>query len=69
MGQRHTVVNMISTVLMTSEFEFMLIKGRGNPLVFKCFLEKLIAGTEKSIILVVNGYRMNKAKIIKNILN
>jgi len=30
MGQRHTVINMVSAVGLTGEFEFMLIEGRGN---------------------------------------
>jgi len=65
MGQRHTVINMISAVGLSGEFEFMLIEGRGTAQVFKCFLEQLMLASEKPVILVVDGSQIHKAAIVK----
>ena len=63
-GQRVSV-NMMSAVGLNGEFEFMLVDGRGTGETFKWFLEQLMLGATKPIILVVDGCSIHKAKEVK----
>jgi transposase len=64
-GQRHSV-NMISAISSLGELQFMLVDGRSNAQVFKQFLEQLMLGAEKPIILVVDGHSIHKAKLVRD---
>jgi transposase len=63
-GQRHSV-NMISAVSSLGELEFMLVQGYTNAHVFKEFLQQLMRGAQKPIILIVDGHSIHKARLVK----
>jgi hypothetical protein len=54
-------VNMISTISSGGELHFMLVDGRTNADVFKHFLEQIMLGEDRPIILVVDGHPIHGA--------
>lgn len=62
-GQRPSV-NMMSAIGLDGQLHFMLVDGRSNAEVFKGFLQQLLIGAEKPIILVVDGHPIHKAKLV-----
>jgi transposase len=63
-GQRVSV-NMISAIGLNGELEFMMVDGYGTGTTFKWFLEQLMLGASKPIILVVDGCSIHKANEVK----
>jgi len=55
-------VNMISAISSGGELHFMLVDGRSNAEVFKHFLEQIMLGEDRPIILVVDGHPIHKAR-------
>jgi len=63
-GRRFSL-NMISAVSPRGDFRFMLHDGSVNAQVFKEFLKRLLIGADGAVFLVVDGYPIHKAKLIK----
>lgn len=63
-GKRYSM-NMLSAVNALGHFRFMTVEGRVNGAVFRDFLERLIAGMDRKIFLIVDGHPSHKAKLVK----
>jgi transposase len=63
MGQRSTV-NMISAIGGDGQMQFMLADGRVNGAVFVTFLQQLMLGADRPIILVVDGHPVHRSKLV-----
>lgn len=57
-------VNMISAISSGGELQFMLVEGRSNAEIFRQFLEQLMLGEGRPIILVVDGHPIHKARLV-----
>ncbi len=64
-GHRSSV-NMISAISSGGELQFMLVEGRSNADIFKQFLEQLMLGEDRPVILVVDGHPIHKANVVKD---
>lgn len=64
-GHRSSV-NMISAISSGGELQFMLVEGRSNAEVFKQFLEQLMLGADRPMILVVDGHPIHKARLVRD---
>lgn len=62
-GQRCSV-NMISAVSASGQLQFMLVEGRTTAEVFKQFLQQLMHGADRPIILIVDGHPIHKARLV-----
>jgi transposase len=63
-GRRFSL-NMILAVSPQGEFRFMLHDGSVTAEVFREFLKRLLTGTDKPVFLIVDGYPIHKAKLVK----
>lgn len=61
-------LNMISAVSPSGHMKFMVINGRFNAGVFIDFIKRLLDGTTKPIVLIVDGHPAHKAKKVTNFL-
>jgi len=61
-------LNLISAINRRGEMRFMCVKGGLNAGVFIDFLERLVAGCEKKVFLVVDGHPCHKAKKVQSFL-
>lgn len=57
-------LNMISAVNAQGLFRFMLHEGTANAEVFASFLDRLVEGMERKIILVLDQHRIHRAKVV-----
>jgi transposase len=57
-------LNMISAVSARGDFRFMLHEGSVTALVFRTFLQRLMAGAKQPVFLVVDGHPIHKAKLV-----
>jgi len=64
-GRRFSL-NMISAVSPQGEFRFMLHEGSVTAKVFKTFLQRLLAGAEHPIFLVVDGHPIHKSRLVRD---
>ena len=58
-------LNMISAVGSQGEFRFMIHEGTVTAEVFREFLQRLMRGAKKPILLVVDGHPVHKSKLVK----
>ncbi|OAI06443.1 hypothetical protein A1353_09470 [Methylomonas methanica] len=58
-------MNLISAVSARGDFRFMVQEGNVTAEVFIEFLKRLLRGAEQSIMLVVDGHPIHKAKSVK----
>lgn len=56
--------NRLSAVNALKHFRFMIVEGRVNGAVFCEFLERLIAGMDRKIFLIVDGHPEHKARAV-----
>lgn len=63
-GRRFSL-NMISAVNARGHFRFMTVEGGVTARVFRDFLNRLITGMDRKIILIVDGHPTHKAKLVK----
>lgn len=63
-GQRFSI-NMISAISNRGKLSFCIIDGRVNAGIFLNFLKQLIKGSQKKMILIVDGHPMHKAILVK----
>lgn len=63
-GARYSL-NMLSAVNARGHFRFMVHEGRVNAAVFAQFLERLVEGVQRKIILVVDGCSIHGAKLVQ----
>jgi len=63
-GQRFSI-NMISAISNRGKLSFCIIDGRVNAGIFLNFLKQLIKGSQKKVILIVDGHPMHKAILVK----
>lgn len=59
-------LNMLSAVNAQGLFRFMIHEGRVNAGVFADFLDKLVEGMERRIILVVDQHSIHRAKVVQD---
>lgn len=59
-------LNMISAVNSSGHFRFMIVDGTVTGIVFRDFLQRLIAGIDRKIFLIVDGHPIHKAKVVKD---
>ena len=59
-------LNMISAVSTQGEFRFMIQEGTVNSEVFREFLQRLMKGATRPVILVVDGHPAHKSKLVKD---
>ncbi|MDS4077317.1 MAG: IS630 family transposase [Candidatus Accumulibacter sp.] len=64
-GRRQSV-NMISAISAEGHLQFLLTKERVNGSVFKHFLEQLMLGATRPILLVVDGHPIHKSKLVRD---
>lgn len=64
-GQRFSI-NMISAINNRGKLSFCIIEGRVNAEIFLNFLKQLIKGSQRKIILIVDGHPMHKAILVKS---
>lgn len=64
-GSRFSM-QMISAISASGEIKFMLHEGTVNSEVFLIFLEQLMHGATRPIILILDGHSIHKSKIIKD---
>ena len=57
---------MISAVSPRGDFRFMIHEGSVTSAVFKQFLSRLMIGTSKPVVVVVDGYPIHQSKLIKD---
>lgn len=57
-------LNMISAVSAQGLFCFMIHEGRVNAEVFATFLDRLVEGMDRKIILVLDQHRIHRAKLV-----
>lgn len=57
--------NMISAVSTQGEFRFIIQKGSVDSKVFRTFLQRLMRGATRPVILVMNGDPAHKSKLVK----
>jgi transposase len=65
-GLRRFGLNMISAVSPQGEFRFMIQEGTVNSEVFREFLQRLMKGATRPVILVVDGHPAHKSKLVKD---
>jgi transposase len=58
-------LNLISAVSAQGGFRFMVHEGTVTAAVFVAFLRRLVRGSGRPIILVVDGHPVHKAKLVK----
>lgn len=63
-GRRYGM-NMLSAVNALGHSRFMIVDSTVNGSVFRTFLQRLIEGVERKIILVVDGQPSHKARVVK----
>lgn len=59
-------LNMLSALNAQGLFRFMIHEGRVNAEVFANFLDRLVEGMERKIILVVDQHSIHRAKLIQD---
>jgi transposase len=62
-------VNMLSAVCGNGQMRFMLTEKRCNAELFILFLQRLIKGQDKPIVLIVDGCPVHKAKKVKKFID
>lgn len=55
---------MMSAIGLDGQLHFMLVDGRGNAELFKGFLQQLLIGAKRPVILVVDGHPIHKANLV-----
>lgn len=58
-------LNMISAVNALGHFRFMTVEGGVTANVFREFLNRLLSGMDRKIILIVDGHPTHRAKLVK----
>jgi transposase len=58
-------VNMLSAINAGGHFRFMLHEGRVTGEVFACFLQRLVEGMTRKILLVVDNVSIHRAKEVR----
>ena len=66
-GNRFSL-NMISAVSNSGHMKFMVINGRFNADVFIDFIKRLLAGSTKPIVLIVDGHPAHKAQKVQKFI-
>jgi transposase len=61
--------NIISAVNAQGHFRFMVVDGTVTASTFREFLERLIAGADRKIFLIVDGHPTHKARMVKEFLS
>jgi transposase len=61
---RRCGLNMLSAVSARGHFRFMLHEGGVTAMVFRTFLQRLMAGAKQPVFLVVDGHPIHKAKLV-----
>ncbi len=63
-GARYSL-NRLSAVNAAGHFRFMVHEGRVNAGVFAEFLDRLVEGMDRKLILVVDGHSIHRAKVVQ----
>jgi transposase len=59
-------MNVIAAVRARGDFRFMVQEGTVTAVVFREFLQRLMAGAKQPVFLVVDGHLIHKAKLVKD---